>query len=78
MKLNSKNRATFASIVILAMVIGTLSWEIIERILTVAGLPIDLSVGPLQLDAYVVAVTLRPNPGTVIGVFPGIALFRRV
>lgn len=78
MKLNTKTRSTFFAILILSIVIGTLAWEIVERVSSLLGLAFDLSVGPVELDAFVVSVAFRPNPGTVLGIFPGIALFRRV
>ena len=76
-KLNSKNRSTLLILVALSMIIGTVAWEIIERILSMAGATIDLTVGPLELDVYVISIALRPNPGTLLGIVPGVALFRR-
>jgi hypothetical protein len=76
-KLNSKNRSTLLILVALSMIIGTVAWEIVERILSMAGATIDLTVGPLELDAYVISIALRPNPGTLLGIVPGVALFRR-
>lgn len=77
-KLNSKTRSTLFTILLLSMVIGTLAWEIVERVLSLIGLGVDLSVGPIEIDVYVLAVIVRPNPGTIVGLLPGITLFRRV
>ena len=76
MKLNSKTRGTFVGVLFLSLLIGTLVWEIIERLLGGFGVPIDLSVGPLGFDAHVIAVWVRANPGTAVAVYPGIRFFQ--
>ncbi len=76
MKLNSKTRGTFVAVLFLSLLIGTLVWEIIERLFGGFGIPINLSVGPIGFDAHVVALWFRANPGTAAAVYPGIRFFQ--
>ena len=76
MKLNSKTRGTLVGVLFLSLLIGTLVWEIIERLFGGFGIPIDLSVGPLGFDAHVIAVWVRANPGTAAAVYPAIRFFQ--
>ena len=78
MKLTAKTRGTFVGVLLLALFIGTLSWEIIERIVSSLGLTLDLSIGPVGFDAFVVAVWVRINPGTVVALYPGIRVFQSI
>ncbi|HUX50760.1 MAG TPA: hypothetical protein VMW73_08180 [Spirochaetia bacterium] len=78
MKLNSRNRGLFLLITGLSMIIGTFAWAIIERILTLAGIPISLEVGPVGFDIGVIAASIHVNPGTLLGFFPGILIFRNL
>lgn len=57
--------ALFVLIVLLGALAGSLAWEILERLLR---LPVSLASGPIQIfDFYVVALTVRVNPGSVAG-----------
>ena len=76
MKLNSKTRGTFVAVLFLSLLIGTLVWEIIERLLAGFGVAIDLSVGPIGFDAHVLAVWVRANTGTAAAVYPGLRFFQ--
>lgn len=78
MKLTAKNLPVFTRITLLCLVIGTLAWEILERILVLAGANLDLSVGPVGFDIQVLALWVMVNPGTLIGILPAILLFRRL
>jgi hypothetical protein len=62
------------------MVIGSLAWEVLERVLSQLGIDFSLAMQePLQLfDLYVLAITFRANPGTLLGAFGGVFLFTRI
>ncbi len=77
MKLNSKTGSYLTRFIFLGVVIGTLSWAIIERLLSFAGIPLDLSIGPLGADLYVISLYFRANPGTILGALLGYRLFIR-
>ena len=78
MKLTKKNTGAFVTVVLLGLVIGSLAWEIFERILMYADVEIALSVGPIGLDIDVIAVWLRINPGSFAGVLGAALVFRRL
>ncbi len=77
MKLSNKTASTFFTLLILGMLIGTFSWEILERLLAMASLPIDLRVGPVGFDTGILAVRLMLNPGSFVGLFFGYRTFTR-
>ncbi|MBN2351833.1 MAG: hypothetical protein JXD23_04620 [Spirochaetales bacterium] len=55
---------------------GSLAWEIVERIVNVAGNALSLSLAaPLSVDLHVIALSFRPNIGTLSGAAAGIVLF---
>ncbi|MFP4383211.1 MAG: hypothetical protein ACLFST_06305 [Spirochaetia bacterium] len=76
MKLTKKNSGPLTLLIILSMVVCTLAWYIIERISAAAGAPFSLSVGPIGFDIGVLAVHLRVNPGTIIGLPCGYFVFK--
>ena len=78
MKLTAKNTPVLTRILLLCLVIGTLAWEILERLLLLAGIALDLSVGPVGFDIEVVAFSVMANPGTLLGILPAVLLFRRL
>jgi hypothetical protein len=78
MKISKKTLSTLLWVLALSVVIGTVAWEILERLLALAGIALSLSVGPVGFDAYVLAVSLRLNPGSLIGLVAGYLLFRRI
>ena len=59
------------------MLIGTFSWDILERVLAVASVPVDLRVGPLGFDTGVLSVRLMLNPGSLVGLYLGHRTFVR-
>ena len=75
MKFTRKNASICFAFVLFSVVIGTVGWEVFERILALFGAQFDASVGPLGFDLYVIAVSLRGNPGTILGLAGGILLF---
>lgn len=78
MKLTAKNLPIFLRILVLCLVIGTLAWELVERLLELAGVALDLSVGPVGFDIEVVALSVMANPGTLIAIVPAVLLFRKL
>ena len=80
MTLNKRSLPTLILCLILGMVIGSLAWEVFERVLSQLGLDFSLTMKEaLELfDLYVLAVTFRANPGTLLGAFGGMFLFTRI
>ncbi|MBN1835962.1 MAG: hypothetical protein JW820_08925 [Spirochaetales bacterium] len=76
MKLSNRNRSTFLLFLGLGFLIGSLAWEVLERVLGLFGVGLSLSAGPIGLDLSVLKVSLEVNPGTVLGVIGGVVLFR--
>ena len=76
MKLNSRNRSTFLLFLGLGFLIGSLAWEVFERILGLLGVGLSLAAGPVSLDLSVIAVAVQVNPGSIRGVIGGALLFR--
>lgn len=76
MKLIKKHLGTFLLLAFLGMFIGTLAWDIVERIFAQAGLPFSLETGPIGFDIGVVSFYIRINPGSFLGAAGGILLFR--
>lgn len=76
MKLTKKHVGAFLLLVLLGMFIGTLAWDIIERIFAQAGLPFSLETGPIGFDIGVLSVYLKINPGSFLGAAGGVLLFR--
>jgi hypothetical protein len=76
MVFNKKSVISFFCLLFLGCLIGSLAWEIVERIVNVAGTALSLSLAsPLSLDLHVVAVSFRPNIGSILGAVAGIVLF---
>jgi hypothetical protein len=78
MKLTKKNSGLFALLIFLGLLIGTFSWEILERILLTAGAPIDLSAGPIGFDLDVISLFIKVNPGSLVGAAAGVVFFFRL
>jgi hypothetical protein len=78
MKLSAKNAPLLTRLFVLCLLIGTLAWELVERLLELAGIALDLSVGPVGFDIEVIELWLTANPGTLIGILPAILLFRKL
>jgi hypothetical protein len=63
-------------IILLGALAGSLAWEVLERLIRP---PVSLASGPLQLfDLYVVALTIRINPGSFLGAGAAALLARRL
>jgi hypothetical protein len=78
MKLSRKNRGSFGLLVALCALIGSLAWEVLERLLALLGREVALSIGPLGIDLVVVSFSLLINPGTFIGLLGGVLIFRTI
>jgi len=76
MKLNSRNRSTFLLFLGLGFLIGSLAWEVFERVLGIFGVEVSVAVGPVSLDVSVLKLALQVNPGTILGVIGALILFR--
>ncbi len=76
MKLTQRSRGLFVLVVGLSLIIGTFSWTILERILALAGAPLNLEAGPVGFDIGVIAASIHVNPGTLLGLIPGILIFK--
>lgn len=76
MKLAAKTLPSLALLCFLGTIAGGLAWAVLERVAGLAGLAIDLSVGPVGFDLEVLSVGITVNPGTFLGLVAGILLFR--
>jgi hypothetical protein len=77
MDLKKKNFPVLLGFLCLGMIIGSLGWEIIERILASMGSSLSFTMSkPVGFDLYVIALSLRANLGTLIGALSGVILFK--
>ena len=78
MKLNKRNLGTLLLLLCFGMLIGSLAWELLERLIHSLGSNFTLTLRePIRLfDLYVLALSLRANPGTLAGLAGGALLFR--
>jgi hypothetical protein len=75
MKLTSKTLSMFLVLSFLGAVVGSLAWEIVERLVAYWGGTLALSVGPIGFDLSVISLHLKVNPGTIVGLAGGVLLF---
>jgi len=75
MKLNKKNRSSFLVLIFLGFLIGTLSWELLERILTNFNITLNWQIGPVGFDLRVLSFYIKFNPGSVVGIIAGLFVF---
>lgn len=78
MKLTAKNLPILTRLLVLCLLVGTLAWEVLERVLELAGANLDLSVGPVGFDIEVLVLFVMANPGTLVGLLAAIMLFRKL
>jgi hypothetical protein len=76
MKLTKKHLNSFLLFILLGILIGTLGWEIFERILSHLDIPLSLKIDPIGFDLVVLSIKMMINPGTFIGLVGGIILFK--
>ena len=77
MKLSKRTSSHFILFIVLGLIIGSLCWELIERLVSLSGTTIDLALDPVGFDAGVLQVWLKINPGSLLGAAFGFLLFRR-
>ena len=82
MKFSKRNLSTLVILVILGIFIGSFAWEILERIVILVTRNPAFSISltqPVQLfDLYVLAVSFRANPGTLLGFVGSLLIFGRL
>jgi hypothetical protein len=78
MKLSKTHIPGLIRVVVLFCVLGSFAWEILERLVAVAGLELSLAVGPYGVDLGVIAVYISPNPGLILGAGIGVLVFRNL
>jgi uncharacterized membrane protein len=78
MNLTKKNLSVFLLFLLLGIMIGSLGWEVVERILHLMGARFSLTMSePVKLlDLYVLSFSFRANIGTLLGAFGGALLFK--
>ncbi len=78
MKFNKKNLLSFFIIFFSFILFGSLFWEILEKLLHNMGIELSLTTeNPIQiLDLYVLSISIRANPGSIIGTATGIIFFK--
>jgi hypothetical protein len=67
MKITQKYLKYLYLFIIMGIVIGSLCWEILERLIAMSGINLNLSVGPVGFDISVLSLYLKINPGSFIG-----------
>ena len=77
MKLSKRTSSHFILFIVLGLVIGSLCWELIERLISLSGRTFSLALDPVGFDAGVLQVWLKINPGSFLGAVFGFLLFRR-
>ncbi len=76
MVIHRKNLPLLLGLLVFGAVVGSLGWEVVERIIRAAGSSFSLTLTtPIVLDVHVLALTLRPNLGTLLGGIGGVVLF---
>ena len=78
MKLTKRTLKHFLGLIFLGLIIGTLCWELLAKIVERAGADISLSVGPVGFDLDAISFFFKINPGSPLGALGGILLFRRI
>ncbi len=78
MKITQKYLKYLYLFIILGIVIGSLCWEILERLISLTGIDMNLSVGPVGFDISVLSVYLKINPGSFLGAAGGWFFIRKV
>jgi len=75
-KLIKKNLQPFLIFLFLGLLIGTLSWDIVEMLIRMTGANFSLQAGPIGFDLEVISFYFKINPGSLMGAAGGILLFR--
>jgi hypothetical protein len=79
MKLARKTIGPFIILILSGMLIGSLCWEVIERLIRLAPSLSTFTLTVLEpikiFDFYVLSMSFRANPGTLAGLVSGVILF---
>jgi len=78
LKYSKRTKPELIKILLFGIIAGTLSWELTMRLLALAGVSIDLSLGPVGFDLQVIALWIMINPGTFLGIIAALILFHRL
>ncbi|MAG13109.1 MAG: hypothetical protein CMN78_00750 [Spirochaetales bacterium] len=78
MKLTKKHGGLFVLLIFIGFIVGSLAWEVVERIVVLAGGSFELKAGPVVLDLGAVFLSVEVNPGTLFGICLGLFLFSRI
>ena len=76
MKLKKNNSRYFFYLLLVCFVIGSLAWEIFEKIMFKTGIDVSLTTPPIGIDLDVLKLMVKVNPGSFIGLVAGIIIFR--
>ncbi|MBN2737419.1 MAG: hypothetical protein JXR70_10600 [Spirochaetales bacterium] len=79
MKFNTKTMPAFVGFLIAGLFLGSLAWEVVERILHLIPALENFSFTmeePIQVfDFYVLSLSFRANPGTFMGLVGSVVMF---
>lgn len=63
-------------LLLLSVIVGSLAWEILERLLAQIQLRPGLAIGPFGMDLSVFRFDVKLNPGSFAGIWLGAFLFK--
>lgn len=78
MKLIKKNISHLVFIILFCFFLGSLTWELFERILSWNNIYLDLAIGPIGFDLDFIRFWIKSNPGSLAGIGIGIFIFNKV
>ena len=78
MKITKKNFPFLVQLVSLSVIIGSVSWGIVAVVFSGFGLNLEAAAGSIGFDIKVISFYLQLNPGTLLGIIAGIAIFLRL
>ncbi|MBI9101389.1 MAG: hypothetical protein JEY99_03160 [Spirochaetales bacterium] len=76
MKLIKKNLNPLLIFIFLGLIIGTLTWDILERLIVLSGSGFSLTTHPIGFDLGVISFFIRFNPGSIAGITGSVLLFK--
>ncbi len=76
MKLIKKNLQPLLIFIFLGLIIGSLGWDILERLIGMGSPGFTLSTGPVGFDLGVISIYLKFNPGSLAGIAGSVLLFK--
>ena len=78
MKVTNKNLSKFIGFLVLCTVMGTLCWQLLEVLFSIAGVNFTLTAGPVGFNLDVLSIYVKINPGSPAGFAAGWLLFKRI